>query len=236
VSGRHVLITGGSSGLGACLAEAYRNAGDHVTIADVAAPQVANCYVHFDCGKPDFSWIEDVARFDIVICNAGISNSEDFVRTDSAVDELIMRVNTLGHMALIRMLLTRGKIRSGGRVAFIVSATQWLPFPIAIAYAASKGALDGFAHALEAYVVGQDITITRVYPGPMRTPHAEKYYARFNRGKGTRPPAIARRIVTALEKRKRRVLPDRIAILCYIGSSLCPRLLCRLTYYTYFRR
>jgi NAD(P)-dependent dehydrogenase (short-subunit alcohol dehydrogenase family) len=231
-----VLITGGSSGLGACLAEAYLNAGEQGTIADVIAPEAASSYVQFDCAKPDFAWIDDVAVFDIVICNACISNSEDFQRTNSAMDELVMRLNTLGHMALIRELLTRERIRPGGRLAFIISATQWLPFPIAIGYAASKGALDGFAHALESYLVGRGITVTRVYPGPMCTRHAEKFYARFNRGKGNEPSTIARRVVHAVEKRKRRLIRDLVAWLCCVCSALSPRLLCRLTYKTDFRR
>ncbi|MDE3016997.1 MAG: SDR family oxidoreductase [Pseudomonadota bacterium] len=231
-----VLITGGSSGLGACLAAGYAKAGDHVTVADIAAPQGSAAYVYFDCGQPDFEWLADAPPFDIVICNAGISDSEDFLHTDSALDERLMRINTLGHMALVRELLRQEKMAHGGRLAFIVSASVFLPFPIAIAYAASKAALDGFALALEAYLVGRRISVTRIYPGPMRTPHAGKYYSRFNEGKGASPEIVARRIVKALQKRKQTLIPDMPARLFYLGALLCPALLARLTHRKYFGR
>ena len=231
MAGRRILITGGCSGLGKALAERYVASGDNVTVADIAprgaAPPKVQ-HVSFDCEHPSFEWLVGTEVFDIVICNAGISNSDDFLHTGSEHDSRLMQINALGHIALVRELLKAGKIRDGGRIAFVISASQFLPFSIAISYGASKAALDGFAHALAPYVYGRGITVTRIYPGPMKTPHAEKYYAKYNEGKGTSPERVAACIMRGIEARKQRIMPDTVSRLLWLASCLFPRLLVRM--------
>ena len=96
---------------------------------------------------------------------AGISLSGDFVKLSDDDEQVVMDINYTGHKKLIKHLLAHDLIQSQGRIAFVCSATQFLSFPIALGYGASKGALDGFAQALESYVMGQNISVTRIYPG-----------------------------------------------------------------------
>lgn len=231
MASKRILITGACSGLGKALAERYSAAGYEVTVADIApseaAPPQAH-YVRFDCEHPTFAWLADAEAFDIVICNAGISNSDDFLHTGHEHDSRLMQINALGHIALVRELLKAGKVNDDGRLAFVISGTVFLPFSIAIAYAASKAALDGFAHALAPYVYGRGISVTRIYPGPMKTPHAEKYYAKYNEGKGTSPERVAACIVGGIEARKQRIMPDAASRLFWLASSIVPRLLVRM--------
>jgi cyclic-di-GMP-binding biofilm dispersal mediator protein len=224
--GKRVLITGGCSGLGQSLALLYAASGYHVTVADIAdqstAPQGCD-YVYFNCAQPTFEWLSSAQSFDTVVCNAGISNSEDFMGTDAELDSHLMRTNALGHIALVRELLKAQKIQQDGRLAFVLSATQFMPFPIAVGYAASKAALDGFAHAIAAYVWGQGISVTRIYPGPMNTPHAQKYYARYDQKKGANTDAVAKRICQGIQKRHAKVLPDKVASLFWLASCCSPQ-------------
>lgn len=238
MEGKRVLITGGCSGLGKALAERYAASGDNVTVADIAPQEAApphTQHVRFDCEHPSFSWLADAKPYDIVICNAGISNSDDFLATGHEHDSRLMQINALGHIALVRELLKAEKIVQGGRLAFVISGTAFLPFSIAIAYAASKAALDGFAHALAPYVYGQGISITRIYPGPMKTPHAEKYYVKYNEGKGASPERVAACVIRGITARKSRIIPDSTSRLFWLASCLMPSLLVRMVARKYHR-
>ena len=233
---KHILITGGCSGLGKALAEQYALAGDAVTVADIAPRETApphTQHMPFDCEHPSFEWLAGTEAFDIVICNAGISNSDDFLHTDVENDFRLMQINALGHMALVRELLKTEKAKNGVRLAFVISGTAFLPFSIAIPYAASKAALDGFAHALQPYVYGRGITVTRIYPGPMKTPHAEKYYAKYNEGKGASPERVAKCILRGIEARNQRIMPDAASRLFWLASCLFPRFLVRMIWRKY---
>jgi len=183
-------------------------------------------YVPLDVADPaasDLASATDV--YDIVICNAGISISGDFREIPFADEERVFAVNTLGHIQLVKQLLRTNWLTADGRIAFICSATVFFPFPISLAYAASKSALDGFVAALDAYLHGCGITVTRVYPGPMRTDH-RRFYAGFDRGRGADPECIAPVVIRGIMDRKRRVLPDSASRLLYL-LSLVPGLLSR---------
>ncbi|MBI1216656.1 MAG: SDR family NAD(P)-dependent oxidoreductase [Alphaproteobacteria bacterium] len=233
---KRILITGGCSGLGRALSLAYMEEGHDVTVADIAsadhAPAGAN-HVFYDCATADTGPITKEPSWDIIICNAGISDSTDFLDTDNALDEKIIRTNVLGHIELVRTLLQKDKISPYGSLVFICSATYCLPFSIAVTYGASKAALDGFAFALSPYVRNRNISISRVYPGPIKTPHAEKYYARFNQNKGADPVKVAGEIVKGIRRKKRRIFPDRTGRVFRLLSFFTPSLLDYLMYKKY---
>ena len=147
-------------------------------------------------------------KIDTVICNAGISCSGGFPHTDWDTEMRVMRINLHGHLRLLRELLAARAVSRGGRVAFVVSASVVLPFPVAVVYAASKAGLNGFADALEPWLRHYGISVTRIYPGPMRTPHQMKYYAEMKPHSGATPEKIARISARSIRRRKRRVFPD----------------------------
>ncbi len=181
-----VLITGGADGLGRALALFYMRKGSDVTILDedacrgraLARQNSRISFLHADL-RSSLSE-KDVGRLkypiDLVICNAGISASGDFTDIPFEKERDVFEVNVFGHMRLLKYLLRMQQIRRGGHLAFIASATTYCPLPIAAGYAASKAAIDGLALALEAHLTEQHISVTRVYPGPMKTRHHEKYY------------------------------------------------------------
>lgn len=92
-------------------------------------------------------------------------------------------------------------------------------------------ALDGFATALEPYVRSAGISVTHVYPGPLRTRHV-RHYADYDQGRGTDPERILPTIDRGVARRKQRILPDRASRLLYHGS-LVPGLLPRLAHPQY---
>ncbi|MBW3636012.1 MAG: SDR family oxidoreductase [Armatimonadetes bacterium] len=235
----NVLITGGADGLGRALALTYAGQGHQVTVLDVDAARGEDLASHHDriafvpFNLANFTqgeveqWSEG---FDIVICNAGISVSGDFRHISSEAEREVFEVNVLGHIRLLKLLLQSGRIRRGARLVFVLSASVYLPFPVALAYAASKAALDGFANALEPYLRGERISVTRVYPGPMNTAHHAKYYAQFTPRVGAAPENVARTIVKAVARRQRRVFPDGAGRLCRLGYGLSGQMLAALSH------
>ncbi len=234
-----VLITGGADGLGRALAVLYAGQGHHVTILDldqVLGARLANsceriAFVPLDLAAFEERDLDGLSEsFDIVICNAGISVSGDFRRIDSGEERHVFEVNVLGHIQLVKLLLRSGRVRREGRLAFVLSASVYLPFPIALAYASSKAALDGFANALEPYLRGERISVTRVYPGPMKTAHHDKYYARFGPRVGAAPAKVARAVASGLARRRRRVFPDAPSRLCRVVHAVSDKALAALSY------
>ena len=226
-SQRRILITGGASGLGRAMVADYLQRREvsaiHVWDIDAAAGRaLADQHetVHFqqvDLGDQDAvaaavgELLELVAgeTVDTLICNAGISSCGGFPYTDWDAEMRVMQINLHGHLRLLRELLgPERRISEGGRVAFVVSASVVLPFPVAVVYAASKAGLNGFADALEPWLCHYGISVTRIYPGPMRTPHQEKYYAEMKPHSGATAEKIAGISVKAITRRRRRVWPD----------------------------
>lgn len=241
---KSVLITGGADGLGRELALRYAKDGFKVTVLDV--DRVKGNELHlthenilflpFDLssfGESNLSALN--GPYDIVICNAGISISGNFVEIPFEKERHVFEVNVVGHINLIKLLLKLDKIANHARLAFILSGVVYLPFPVAIVYSASKFALEGFALALETYLFGARISITRIYPGPMKTSHQKKYYADLNENRGVHPAQIVPAIVKAIVKRKRKVFPDKFSRFFHICSVFCPSILPRLSY-LYCRR
>lgn len=235
----HVLITGGADGLGSALALRYAEEGHCVTILDVdeargrclAAQGEGIVFIPLNLAAFEVAGLNLLSdSFDIVICNAGISVSGDFREISFEAEKEVFEVNVLGHIKLLKLLLQSGRIRRGARLAFVLSASVYLPFPVALAYAASKASLEGFANALEPYLWGERISITRIYPGPMKTAHHAKYYARFAPGGGASPERVARNIVKAIERRRRRVFPDAPSRLCRIAYGVSDKMLAGLSY------
>lgn len=235
---KRVLITGGANGLGFSLGEYYLSQGDHVTVLDLETKQTNGqvSYIPFNLSQFNEGSLNSlVESFDIVICNAGISVSGNFVDIPQEKEEEVFSVNTLGHMKLIKYLLKKNLIKNDGRVVFICSASVFFPFPIALSYSASKSALDGFAYALESYLIEKNISVTRVYPGPMNTDHSKYYPGAATEG-GRLPKESVPAIVRAIQKRKRRVCPDPISKFYSIASVFFPRKLSQKAYKFYKNR
>ena len=225
-----VLITGGADGLGKALCQEYLTRYKaNITVLDIdkeKGERLAAEHRQIQFFQIDLSRLDCIdefsGNFDVVICNAGISACGNFRDTPWEKERQIFDVNLFGHLRLVKELLRGECIPDQGRLAFTISASVFTPFPLAVAYAASKAAIDGFANALEPYLIPQKISVSRIYPGTMRTTHQQKYYAEMNPSTGTAPEIIARKVVRGIEKRKRRIYPDKMSWAFRTISRLLP--------------
>ena len=179
-------ITGASSGIGEALSVQLNRQGARVIIS--ARRSEALERVKHRCPFPDRVYIlpldlseadtlpdkanEAIAAFghiDGLINNGGISQRSLARETTLAVDRQLMEVNFFGTIALTKALLPHLVERQRGHLVVISSLVGKIGSPLRSTYAASKHALHGFFDSLRAEHFRDNIRVTLVCPGFIRT-------------------------------------------------------------------
>jgi NAD(P)-dependent dehydrogenase (short-subunit alcohol dehydrogenase family) len=187
VSGKRVVITGASRGLGTLLAHAFSRAGASVALvarseADLrlVAKDLAGPTLEFSGDVSDEAFNEMVAErtvaewggLDVWISNAGISPIVAGPRqTDPAVWRHVLDVNLTG--AFLGARAAAAVMGDGGRVIFTGSVLGERPRKGLSAYSASKAGLIGLAKSLALDLAPAGITVNVVAPGWFDSPLAE---------------------------------------------------------------
>jgi NADP-dependent 3-hydroxy acid dehydrogenase YdfG len=183
----HVIVTGGSSGLGAAVVSRLRASGATLSVLDraPASEGVATEVVDLADGRAAEAAVQRAtARNDglraVVTC-AGVDVPGRLDTIDAATWERIVAVNLLGTAAVVRAALPALR-RSHGRVITVASTLGHRAVADATAYCASKYGVVGFTRALMAELRG-DVGVTLLTPGGMRTAFFDE------RAEQYRPPA-----------------------------------------------
>lgn len=178
----HVLITGGSRGIGAAMASAFADAGARVSVAArstavleaVAKPIGASV---FTVDLTDESQTENLigqvedraGPIDVLMNNAGIETTEFFHTSDLDLTRNIARVNLEAPMVLSRLVLPGMLERNRGHLAFTSSLAGTAGFPAMAAYGATKAGLTNLAASLRLELRDTNIGTTVIAPGPIDT-------------------------------------------------------------------
>jgi len=169
--GKRVIITGAASGIGAATAAKLRARGDRVVGLDLDAGEgVIACDVT-DQASVDAAVaaaIAELGGLDALINSAGIGNPQSAAAAPGPDAVRVIDVNLLGTWRAAAAALPALRA-SRGRVINIASGLAHLAFPFATAYGASKRAVVGYSDQLRAEV-GDEVSVTTVYPGYIRTP------------------------------------------------------------------
>ena len=168
-----VLITGGSSGLGAAVAEAVVVAGGTPVVLDLKAPDTGHAFVEVDLADTRAAEAavtqasEQVGGLDAVVTAAGIDRCGRLVDVDAVEWERVIAVNLLGTAAIVRAALPELESRRG-KVVTVSSTLGVKAVSDATAYCASKFGVVGFTRALAAETAGS-VGVTLLIPGGMWT-------------------------------------------------------------------
>ncbi|HEX7126243.1 MAG TPA: SDR family oxidoreductase [Thermodesulfobacteriota bacterium] len=179
--GKRALVTGGTSGIGAAVAEALADAGCRVTATGLTEAEVADATARFaradrpievvplDVSRTDAvqRLVGGLDRLDVLVnCAGTIRRLEEY---DLAVFERVVAVNLTGTMAACtaaRPLLAR----RGGAIVNTASMFTFFGGPLVPAYTASKGGVGQLTKALAVAWAPEGIRVNAVAPGWIETP------------------------------------------------------------------
>jgi NAD(P)-dependent dehydrogenase (short-subunit alcohol dehydrogenase family) len=169
---KRVIVTGAASGIGAATVKALRERGAEVVGLDVQAGEgVVSCDVT-DQGSVDTAVAHAIDRLggelDALVNCAGIGIPQSAAQRPDEDALRVLDVNLLGTWRVTAAALPALQ-GSGGRVVNVASGLAHIAFPFATAYGASKRGVVGYSDQLRAEV-GDQVTVTTVYPGYIRTP------------------------------------------------------------------
>ena len=196
LSGKVILITGGSSGIGAVTAQVLAKAGAEVILhyannlekAQTVVKSIANNQIHFL--KADLSlenasvklWQEALSisgNIDVLINNAGIMPSagiEDKLDIWNTAWKNTLQVNLIAVADLCREAIPHFKTRNGGIIINIASRAAFRgDTPEYMHYAASKGGVVALTRSIARGFGNDGILAYAVAPGFVRTEMAEKF-------------------------------------------------------------
>ena len=108
-------------------------------------------------------------QIDVMIHNGGISQRSYVKDTLPAVQRKVMEVDYFSYIELTRLLLPHWQQRKSGHVVVISSVMGKIGTPLRSAYAAAKHALHGFFDCLRTEVWKDNIKVTLIMPGYIRT-------------------------------------------------------------------
>ncbi|WP_326596458.1 SDR family NAD(P)-dependent oxidoreductase [Streptomyces sp. NBC_01803] len=184
-------------------------------------------------------------RITLLINNAGVALGGQFDQVSAEDFDWVMDINFRAPVVLTRLLLPRLTQEAGSHIVNLSSLFGLIGPPGQCAYSASKFALRGFSEVLRHELADRGVGVTTVHPGGIRTriaenarvsaavTEAEARQAQEAGAKFLTYPAdkAAERILTAVEKRKGRVLIAPSAVFCDILARLFPG-----GYFTVLRR
>jgi NAD(P)-dependent dehydrogenase (short-subunit alcohol dehydrogenase family) len=220
---KHVVITGGASGIGEGLVAAFAKQGSRVTFLDVKADEgrALADKLGADCArKPAFhrcdltdldhvaALFERIGAVDVLVNNAG--NDDRHSLADITPQYWDDRINTnLRHMLFCAKAVVPGMKQKGGGAIVNFGSISWhLGLPDLVLYETSKAAIEGMTRALARELGPDNIRVTTVVPGNVKTPRQMQWYT---------PDGEAE--IVSQQCLKARVLPEHVASLVLFLAS-----------------
>ena len=222
LEGRHALITGGGTGIGASCATHLNAGGAKVTVLgrrkeplEFTRQIVRGTAVQ--CDVTDRDQIERAfgeARsangpIEMLVVNAGIADSAPFAKMTRESWDRIIAVNLTAAFDCAQAALPDLLASENGRLVFIASVASLRGVPYAAHYAASKHGLLGLMRSLAAEFAKTRLTVNAVCPGYVETPMTFESIARVSAKTG-RSEQDAQRAIASQNASERLVHPDAI--------------------------
>jgi NAD(P)-dependent dehydrogenase (short-subunit alcohol dehydrogenase family) len=223
LEGRHALITGGGTGIGASAAAHLHGAGAKVSLLgrrlkplQETAKRMSGYAVSCDVTEPEqIANAFDEARtvngpIDMLLVNAGIAESAPFHKMTRDSWDRIIATNLTAAFDCASAAIGDLLKSENGRLVFVASVASLRGVPYAAHYAASKHGLLGLMRSLAAEYAKTKLTVNAVCPGYVDTPMTDQSVARVSEITG-RSDEDSRGIITNMNASGRLVHPDAVA-------------------------
>jgi uncharacterized oxidoreductase len=239
LSGKRVMVTGGSAGIGLELARRLAK-GNQVAITGRDEERLARARVEIqglvtrrldvtseDEAHEAVAWVgAELGGLDLLVNNAGLLRRYRLADVDSAAkSNEDVEVNLLGTLRMTRLALSQLRLPESGAVVFISSAVALAAVPGFTVYAATKAAVHSLARSLRAELKPAGIRVFEVLPplvdtGPVRNLDVPKLS----------PGAVADAIIAGIERDREEIgvaQVRQLAVVARLMPSLADRLVQR---------
>ncbi|KAL6970383.1 3-dehydrosphinganine reductase tsc10b [Sarracenia purpurea var. burkii] len=192
IKGRHVFITGGSSGIGLALAHQAVLEGARVSILARNRGKLEEAkraiqlstgvdVAVFSADVRDFdavkTAVEEAGPIDVLVCNQGVFVPQELESQEMEEVKFMIDVNLMGTFHLIKAALSGMKNRmerGPASIAIMSSQAGQVGIYGYTAYSASKFGLRGMAEALQHEVIADNIHVSLIFPPDTETPGLEE--------------------------------------------------------------
>lgn len=178
LSGKNLLIVGGSSGIGKCLAELAIADGANVIIASRSNPQLTGAtYLSLDVTEMESSIEGLPAELHGVVYAPGTINLKPFHRLKIEVFQQDLEINVMGAIKVLQASFKSLKAANGASVVLFSTVAAKLGMNFHSSIATSKGAIEGLGKSLAAEWAVHNIRVNILAPSLTDTPLAERLLA-----------------------------------------------------------
>ncbi|NUQ65968.1 MAG: SDR family oxidoreductase [Pirellulales bacterium] len=212
LSGRTVLITGGTSGIGEACTELFARSGAKVVAMSIQPKEGAalaerltgeghTCvFFHGDVSKEadvkaavDLA-VEKFGRLDVAHSNAGVLRNQKITNITLEDFHLVINVNLLGPVLLAKHAIPVMERQGKGVICFTTSVAADIGFPEHAVYCASKAALVALMRSLTTDHSPKGVRFVAVSPGTIDTPMLAASCAGWDKPKEELYADVARKI------------------------------------------
>lgn len=194
LKGKRVFISGGGSGIGEGLVEAFTGQGAHVAFCDIARDESQALVTRLagsdfvplfqevdlrDIGKVQAMMAEveqQLGGIDILVNNAANDDRHGIEEVTPDYWDDRMAVN-LRHLFFAAQAAAPAMKRAGGGVILNFGSISWhLALPELTLYQTAKAAIEGLTRSLARDLGRDNIRVNTIIPGNVKTPRQEKWY------------------------------------------------------------
>ena len=190
LSGRKAIVTGGASGIGEAIVNAYAREGAQVLVVDLPDSTVSQNFANIDGVTPLEQDITEkdapqnivaaamaaMGGFDVLVNNAGISMPDSVEGEGEELWEKTMAINVTSMFRITRAALPELKKSDTGRIINLGSIMSDMGGPNLFVYGTSKHAVAGMTKSMAVDLGQYGITVNYLQPGAVVTALSAPYF------------------------------------------------------------